>query len=44
MEFIAVYFDIAKFTDFRWKNADISITQEMRDVIHIFFGSSLGKV
>ena len=44
MEFIAVCFDIAKFTDFRWKNADISITQEMCDVIHIFSGSSLGKV
>ena len=34
---------IAKFADFRWKNADVSRTQRVCHVIHIFFGSSLGK-
>ena len=37
------YIDIAKFADFRWKNANVSRTQGMRHVIHIFFGSSSGK-
>ena len=36
--------DILKIADFRWKNADVSRTQGVCHVIHIFFGSSLGKV
>ena len=30
--------------DFRWKSADVSGTQGVCQVIHKFFGSSLGKV
>ena len=41
---ISVFFDIAKFTDIRCRNADASRTQGMCHVVHIFFGSSLGKV
>ena len=41
---IAVFLDIAKFVDFRWKNADVSRTQGVCHVIHIFFGSPLAKV
>ena len=44
MKSISVFLDIAKFTDFRWKNADASSTQGVCHVIHRFFGSSLGKV
>ena len=44
MQFISVFLDIAKFADFRWKNADVSRTQGVCHVIYIFFGSSLGKV
>ena len=32
--------DIAKFADFRWKNADVNTTQEVCHVIYIFFISS----
>ena len=41
---VAVFLDIAKFYDFRWKNADVSRTQGVCHVIHIFFGFSLGKL
>ena len=41
---MSVFLDITKFADFRWKNADVSRTQGVCHVIHIFFGSSLGKV
>ena len=44
MQSIAVFFDIAKFIDFRLKHADVSRTQGVCHLIHIFFGSSLGKV
>ena len=44
MQSISVILDIKKFTEFHWKNADVGITREMYHVIHIFFGSSLGKV
>ena len=44
MQFISVFFDIAKFTNFQSKNADVSGTQGVYHVIHIFFGSFLGKV
>ena len=43
MESISVFLDITKFSDFQWKNADVSRTQGVCQVIHIFFGSSLGK-
>ena len=41
---ISVFLDITKFADFRGKNADVSRTKGVHHVIHIFFGSSLGKV
>ena len=43
-ESISVFSDIAKFSDFRFKNADVSTTQGVYHVIHIFFRFSLGKV
>ena len=43
-ESTSVFSDIAKFSDFRFKNADVSTTQEVYHVIHIFFRFSLGKV
>ena len=42
--YICFFFDIAKFVDFRGKNAHVRRTQEVRHVILIFFGFSLGKV
>ena len=39
-----VFLDVVKFADFRWKNADVSRTQDMCYVIYLFFGPSLGKV
>ena len=39
-----VFLDTAKFDDFGWKNADVSRTQGVCNMIHIVFGSSLGKV
>ena len=44
MQSISLFSDIAKFADFQIKNADVSRTQGLCHVIHIFFGSSLGKV
>ena len=44
MQSIYVFLDVAKFTDFRRKNADVSRTQGVCHVVHIFFGSSLYKV
>ena len=44
MQFVSVFLEIAKFADFRWKNADVSKIQDMCHVIDIFFGSSLGNV
>ena len=41
MQSISVFFDIAKSTDFRWKNADFSRTRGVCHVIHIFFRSCL---
>ena len=40
----SVFPEKAKFADFRWKNTDVSRTQGVWHVLHIFFGSSLGKV
>ena len=44
MQSIHVFLDKAKFVDFRRKIADVSRSQGVCHVIHIFFGSSLGKV
>ena len=44
MESISVFLDIEKFADFRLKHADVNKTKGMWHVIHIFFGSPLGKV
>ena len=44
MQAISVLPDKVKFADFQWKNADVSGTQGVCHEIHIFFGSSLGKV
>ena len=44
IQFISVFLDIAKFADFRLKNADASRTQGVCYVIHISYGSSLSKV
>ena len=41
MQSVFVFVDIAKFYDFRRKNADVSRTQGMCHVIYIPFGSSL---
>ena len=43
MQSITVFLDIAKFADFLLKNADVSRTQGVCHVIHIFFKSSLDK-
>ena len=44
MEFISVFLDIAKLADFGQKNAGVSRTQGVCNVICIFFGSTLGMV
>ena len=44
MQSTCVFLDVAKFADFRWKIADVSRTQDMCHVIHIFFGLLLGKI
>ena len=44
MQSISIFFDIAKYTGFRWKNVDVSRTQRMYHVTHMFLGPSLGKV
>ena len=40
----SIFSEIANFSDFQGKSADASRTQGVRQVIHIFFGFSLGKV
>ena len=42
--YLSVFSDMTKFADFRKKSADVSRTQVLCHVVHIFFGSSLGKV
>ena len=44
MRSITVFLDTVKLADFRLKNADVSRTQRVCHVIHIFFGSPLAKV
>ena len=41
---IPVFLDILKIADFWSKNADVSRTQGVCQVIYVVFGSSLGKV
>ena len=41
---ISLFFNIAKFAVFCWKNADVCRTQGMHHVSDTFFGSSLDKV
>ena len=41
---LSVFFDIAKFADLRSQKADVNKNQKVCHVIHMFFGSSLGKV
>ena len=43
MQSISAFLDITKFADFQSKNADVSRSQGVCHVTHIFFGSSLGK-
>ena len=43
MEYISTFLDIAKLADFPWKNVDVNRIQGVSHLIHIFFGSSLGK-
>ena len=42
--YICIFCGKAKFSEFRWKNVDVSRTQGVCQVIHIFLGSSLGDV
>ena len=44
IQFVSLFLDITKFDDFQWKNADVSRTQGMCQVICIVFESSLSKV
>ena len=44
MQSTYVFPGIAKFADLWWKNTDVNRPQGVCHVIHIFFGSSLGKV
>ena len=44
MQSVSVFLDETKSADFQRKNADVSRTQGVCHVIHIFFASSLEKV
>ena len=44
MQSIHLFLDIARFDDLRWKIADVSRSQGLCHMIHIFFKSFLGKV
>ena len=44
MQSISIFLYTAKFADFRWKNSGVSRTHGVCHVIHMFYGSSLGKV
>ena len=44
MQFISVFLDKFKFSDFQWKNDDASRTQEVFHMIHTFFGYYLSKL
>ena len=36
MQSMSVFLDMTKITDFRWKNADVSRTQGVGQMIYIF--------
>ena len=42
--YVSVFLDIAKFVDFREKNADFTRIQRLCHVTDVCFGSSLGKM
>ena len=44
MQSISVFLDVAKFADFQCKNADVSRSQGVSRVIHIYFESFLSKI
>ena len=44
MQFLSAFRNIIKIANFWWKNADVSRAKGLCCMIHIFFGSSLGKV
>ena len=44
MQSISVFLDIVKFSDFWWKNTDVSRTQGLCHVIHMFLGFLGGKI
>ena len=44
MQSLPVFPDIRETADFRWKNADVSRTQEVYYVIYVSFRSYLGTV
>ena len=44
MQSVSAFFDIAKFANFRQKYTYVSKSQGVCHVIHIFLGSSVGKV
>ena len=44
MQSISVFVDITKVDDFRFKNANVSGTQEVSDVVYMFLRSSLGTL
>ena len=44
MQFISAFLDIREVADSRWKNADVSRTQGVGQVIYILFETSLGRV
>ena len=43
MQSISVFLDITRVSNFRRRNVDVSSTQGVCRVIHIFFGSSFDK-
>ena len=44
MQSISVFFDIGKFAEFWWRNAEISSNQEWYHMIHVLFESFLGNI
>ena len=44
MQSISVFLDIAKSGDFQIKNADVSRSKLVSQVINLYFGYSLGKL
>ena len=44
MQSISVFLDITKDVDSQWKNVDVSRTQGVCHIFHLFFASPLDKV